>query len=122
MSSGITIGRHKEELASMDNAKLEALLAEATAHCYDEEEEFWGLCEALLVRLSFPLEARMQGEAVTLVGLDDQQSDLQKGVVARVRKGDQEQTVALTELEVPNPDPVSAEWLAAYRYWLGKRG
>jgi hypothetical protein len=106
----------------MDDTKLEALLAEATAHCYDEEEEFWGLCETLMVRLSFPLEARMGGEAVTIVGLDDQQSDLQEGVIARVRKGDQEQTAALADLEIVSPDPVSADWLAAYRYWLGKRG
>jgi len=105
---------------SMDKAKLEALLEEATAHCYDEEDVFWGVFSALVGGLSFPLQASVSGEAVTLVGLDGHTSDPQAGVMARVQKGDQEQTVALAELEPLDPDPVSAEWLAAYRYWLGK--
>jgi len=104
----------------MDKAELEALLEEATVQCYDEEESFWGLFCTLKGRLSFPLQARALGEAVTLVGLDENDSDPQAGVMARVQKGDQERTVALAELEPLNPDPVSAEWLAVYRYWLGK--
>lgn len=40
--------------------------------------------------------------------------------MARVRKGDCEHTVALSEVAVIDPDPVGAEWLAAYRYWIGE--
>ena len=54
------------------------------------------------------------------MGLNDHRSGTQRGIMARVRKGDQEYTVALSELEVLGPDPMSAEWLAAYRYWLGE--
>ena len=54
------------------------------------------------------------------MGLNDHRSGTQRGTMARVRKGDQEYTVALSELEVLGPDPMSAEWLAAYRYWLGE--
>lgn len=103
----------------MDAARLEALLEEATVDCYGEDEEFWGVLYTLDSRLSFPLQARVLGETVTLVGLDDERSGLRRSVMARVRKGDQEYTVALSELEILDPDPVSAEWLAAYRYWLG---
>jgi len=39
--------------------------------------------------------------------------------VARVRKGTSEYTISLADLEFVDPDPVSAEWLEAYRYWLG---
>jgi hypothetical protein len=106
----------------MEEARLEALLEEATAHCYDEEDEFWGVFSALVGRVSYPLQARMRGEAVTLVGLDGDTSDLQVGVMARVQEGDWEQTVALAELEVVDADPVSAEVLAVYRYWWGRRG
>jgi hypothetical protein len=104
----------------MDEARLKALLEEATAHCYDEEDEFWGVFAALMRGLSYPLQARMQGEDVTLVGLDGHTSDLHVGVIALVLKGDQERTVSLSNLEILDPDPASAEWLAAYRYWLGK--
>jgi hypothetical protein len=43
-------------------------------------------------------------------------------VMARVQRGGQEETVPLAELELLDPDPMSAEWLAVYRYWLGKSG
>ncbi len=106
----------------MDEAKLETMLEEATAHCYDDEDVFWGVFSALVGGISLPLQAMAQGEAVTLVGLDGHTSDPEAGVMARVQKGDQEETVALAELEFLDPDPASAEWLAVYRCWLGKRG
>lgn len=104
----------------MDEAKLGALIEEATAHCYDDEEAFWGVFCTLQMRLTFPLQASVGGETVTLVGLDEPSSGLQQGVMALVRKGDQDEIVALAELELLDPDPTSAEWLAAYRYWLSK--
>lgn len=72
-------------------ARLEALLEEAMVDCYGENAQFWGVFYTLEERLAFPLQARALGEAVTVVGLDDVE-----------------------------PDPVSAEWLEAYRYWLGE--
>jgi len=104
----------------MDKTRLEALLEEATVDCYNDDEAFWGMFYTLEEKISFPLQARVLGETVSLVGLDDHRSGLRRGIMARVRKGDQEYTVALSELEVLDPDPVSAEWLAAYRYWLGE--
>ncbi len=106
----------------MDEAKLESLLEEAIAHCYDEEEEFWGLFCALQMHLSFPLLAAAQGADVEIVGLDEPGSGLQQGVMVRINEGGQEQTASLSELEFAAPDPASAEWLAAYRYWWGKTG
>jgi hypothetical protein len=104
----------------MDEARLEALLKEATAHCFDEEDEFWGVFSALVRGISLPLQASLSGEAVTFVGLDGRTSNLEAGVMALVRKGNQEEAVPLSELEMLDPDPVSTEWLAAYRYWLSK--
>ena len=106
----------------MDEAKLQAMLEEATSHCYDEEDEFWAVFSALTGRISFPFQARVAGETVTLVGLDGHASGLEAGVMARVRKEGAGRTVSLAELDVLDPDPVSAEWLEVYRYWLRKRG
>jgi hypothetical protein len=106
----------------MDEAKLEALLAEATAHCFDEEDEFWGMFSALVRGLSFPLQATVSGEAVTLTGLDGHTSDLEAGVMAQAQMGDQEKSVHLGEVELVDADATSAEWLAAYRLWVSKRG
>jgi hypothetical protein len=107
---------------AVDKSGLEALLEEAMVDCYNEDEYFWGMFYTLEDHLTFPLQAQMLGEAVTVVGLDDHRSGMRRGVMARVRKGDQEYTAALSELEILSPDPVSAEWLAAYRYWLGEEG
>jgi len=104
----------------MNQARLEALLDEAMVDCYDEEEQFWGVFYTLEEKLRFPLPARALGGPATLVGLDDSRSGQRRGVMARVRKGGREYAVALSEVEVIDPDLVSAEWLAAYRYWLGE--
>lgn len=103
----------------MDEDKLNALLEEATVDCYDEEEEFAGILCTLDERLSFPLQAIALGEPVEVVALDESRSSLRRGVIARVRKDDHEYLMALAELEFVDPDSTSAEWLAAYRYWLG---
>lgn len=54
-----------------------------------------------------------------VVDLDGANSNLRRGVVALVRKGDQEYPMSLADLKFVNPDPTSAEWLEVYRYWLG---
>ncbi len=103
----------------MDKKKLEAMLREATVDCYDEDEEFAGVCCTLEDSLHFPLQAKALGKVVEVVGLDETRSSLRRGIIARVRKGKREYRVALAELEFIDPDPVSAEWLAMFRYWLG---
>lgn len=106
----------------VDQNRLEELIEEATTHCYDEEEMFWGMFCTLRMQLAFPAQATVRGEAVALVGLDEPGSSPQKGVLACVRKGSgQEVSVPLVEVELVDPPPASAEWMAAYRYWLSKK-
>ena len=69
--------------------------------------------------LNFPLEARALGDLVEVVDLDGANSNLRRGIIALVRKGDQEYPMSLADLEFVDPDPTSAEWLEVYRYWLG---
>ena len=104
----------------MEKERLRDLLWEATADCHDEDEEFTGIFYTLAEGgLNFPLEARALGDLVKVVDLDGANSNLRRGIVALVRKGDQEYLVGLADLEFVNPDPASAEWLEVYRYWLG---
>jgi hypothetical protein len=104
----------------MDQKRLAELLEEATVDCYDEEEEFSGVFATLVDNLEFPLQAKALGNVVEVVGLDGNQSSLRRGILAIVRQGEQEFRVGLAELELIDPDPASAEWLAMYRYWLGE--
>ena len=103
----------------MDPKRLQILLEEATIDCYGEEEEFMGVLYTLEERLNFPLQVKAMGNLVEVIGLDGGQSSPRRGIVAIVRRDDQEYRVGLSELEFIEPDPVSAEWLAMYRYWLG---
>ncbi len=106
----------------MDKERLRDLLLEATVDCHDEDEEFTGIFYTLAEGgLNFPLDARALGDLVEVVDLDGGSSDLRRGIVALVRKGDQEYPVSLADLEFVNPDPASAEWLEVYQYWLGLR-
>jgi hypothetical protein len=100
--------------------RLDALLAEATIDCYGEEEEFMGVLCAMEENLSFPFQAKALGDPVVVIGLDDKRSGPRRGILARVRKGDRQYSVALAELEFVGLDPVSVEWLEVYRYWSGE--
>jgi hypothetical protein len=104
----------------VDRDKLGALLAEATVDCYGEWEELMGVLYAIEGHLSFPLRAKALGDPVEVIGLDDKRSGPRRGILARVRKGDREYSVALAELEFADLDPVSAEWLEVYRFWSGE--
>jgi hypothetical protein len=101
-----------------DIDRVEALLEEATVDCYSEEEAFWGVFYALDEGLNFPLQAMVLGDAVEVLGLDDERSSLRRGVMARLRKAGQEYAAALETLEFVDPDPASAEWLEVYQYWV----
>lgn len=104
----------------MDQKRLDKLLEEATVDCYDEEEEFSGIFATLEDNLEFPLQAKAMGNVVEVVGLDSDGSSIPRGILAIVRRNEQEHRVGLSELEFIDPDPTSAEWLAMYRYWLGE--
>ena len=106
----------------MDDKRLQELLDQATVDCYDEEEEFGGVLCTLEDNLDFPLQAEAMGEPVEVIGLDSRRSSLRRGIVARVRKGDKEYLVGLSELVVVDPDPSSAEWIEMYRLWADDVG
>jgi hypothetical protein len=109
----------KKKISPEQKARLEALINEATVDAYGEEEQFMSMVYALDENLNFPFQAKVLDEVVEVVGIDDHRSDLRRGIMAKVRKGGNEHAFPLSELEPLKPDETTAEWLAAYRYWLG---
>ena len=110
----------KKDPPAAKKARWEAMIEEATVDCYGEYEEFAGMLATLEDRLKFPFEARMLGETVEVVGLDEKESSERRGIVANVSRGGRQYTVALADLEAVEKDSETAEWLAAYRYWVGR--
>jgi hypothetical protein len=110
----------KRTYDAQQKARWEAMIDEATVDCYDESEAFAGMLATLEDRLEFPFQAKVLGETVEVIGLDADQSSERRGVVARVRRGGRQYAAALADLEPVEKDTETAEWLAAYRYWLGR--
>jgi hypothetical protein len=102
-----------------DEIRIRGLLEEATVDCYGEEEEFAGVLVTLQENLSFPLRATLAGTKVIVEEIDSQQSSLQRGIVATVKRNEEVYRVSLADLEFVDPDLASAEWLAMYRWWVG---
>ncbi len=97
--------------------QLDKLLEEAIVDCYDESEAFYGVVVTLDNNLPFPFEAKALDETVEVLGVDDNRSDMKRGIIARVRKGKREYGVALSELEIPKKLKTN-KWLEMYEYWL----
>ena len=97
--------------------RLDELLEEATVDCYGDDEVFTGVVVTLAENLPFPFEAEVLGETVEVIGIDDSRSDMRRGVIATVRKGKKEYSVALSELQV-SKNTQTNEWFEMYKYWV----
>jgi hypothetical protein len=91
-------GKRKALRAADQNARWQAMVEEAIVDCYNENEELASILATLKDRLEFLFQARVLGETVEVIGLDQEQSSKQRGVVAKVRKGGRQYTVALADL------------------------
>lgn len=98
--------------------RLEQLIADATADCYDESEECTGLFEMIHEHLDVPFVTTVLGVAVTVTAVDITDDDQ---IVAICRRGRNLLRVALLELPMPDPRPGGAEWVDAYRHWARPR-
>ncbi len=98
--------------------QLEKMLADATVDCYGEDEAFSGVLCTVEDNLPFPFEAQVVGETVRVIGIDERRSDLGRGIIAKVRKGSKEYSVALSELEIPE-NFKGRKWMELYEYWIG---
>lgn len=100
----------------MNESHLRELIEEATIDCYDEHEEFWGLLTALGDELSFPFEAKILGDSVTVTGIS-QKSTERRGVLVEVDKKGTTYTFPLSEIGVSSLDESTKKWVAAYQLW-----
>lgn len=101
---------------SMSRAKLDAMVEEATVDCDNEAEQATGLFTMLEDNLAVPFETSVLGVTVTVERIDLDAGDR---IVAICRRGQVRQAIPLLDLPLPMPAPEGAEWIAAYRHWLG---
>ena len=98
-------------------ARLAAMIEEATVDAYGEGEEVVGLYTLLEEHLALPFETAILGVTVTVERID--LTDRNQ-IVAICRRGRDRQRLPLADLPLPSPAPDGADWIEAYRQWIGE--
>ena len=106
----------KRKSKRLSKARLDEMVEEATVDCYDESEQVTGLYTMIEDNLALPFETTVLGVLVTVERL---QLTRREEIVAVCRRAGLRQTVPLLDLPLPAPPPAGAEWIEAYRHWLG---
>ncbi|MFI1578832.1 hypothetical protein [Embleya sp. NPDC020630] len=94
-----------------DRDTLEAMVAEATIDCYNDDEQLTGLFTMLEEHLAVPFATAALGVPVVVKKVD---LSVDGSIVAVCVAGRHRQTVGLLDLP-----PEGAEWIAAYRHGTG---
>ena len=103
-------------VASMSKAQLDAMVEEATVDCYNESEQITGLFTLIEDELRVPFKTQVLGVEVMVERVDLNGEDQ---IVAICSRKKLRQSIPLLDLPLPTPPPKGAEWIAAYRHWLG---
>ena len=92
------------------------MIEAATVDAYGESEQITGWYTMLEESLELPFETTMLGVAVRVERLD---LTLREEIVAICTRGRSRQSVPILDLPLPSPLPTGAEWIEAYRHWVG---
>ena len=98
----------------LSDARLEAMVEEATLDCYTPEEQVNGLFYRIEDELALPFETTVLGVPVVVekVLLTDSGQ-----TTVGCRRDHVRQSISILDLPLPTPRPRGAEWIEAYRRW-----
>lgn len=97
-------------------ARLEHLIEEAVVDAYNDSEQRTGFAVMLDEHLALPFETEVLGVTVTVERIDITDAE---EIVAVCRAGKMRQPIPILTLPLPTPRPAGAEWIEAYRRWVG---
>lgn len=90
---------------------LDALIEEAIVDAYGNDEQRVGFLTTLQERLDMPFEVQILGAPAKVERIDE----VDHQIVAICRSGRFRQAIPILDLPLPDPRPVGAEWIEAYR-------
>jgi hypothetical protein len=108
--------RYAAAVSQLSRAALDELVAEAVVDAYNDDEQLTGLYTMIEENLAVPFDTRVLGVEVTVRRVDLQA----EGIVAICHWGRDRQAIGILELPLPDPAPEGAQWIAAYRHWVGR--
>lgn len=88
----------------------------ATADCDDDHEALIGWYTVLEEHLAAPFETQVLGVDVTVESIEVRDEGY---IVALCVRGRFRQAIGILDLPLPAMPPEGAEWIAAYRHWVG---
>ncbi len=100
----------------MSTAELDAMVEDATVDCYNEDEQVTGLLTMIDDNLVAPFESLVLGINVIVEEVDLTDNGQ---IVAICSRSGQRQAIPILDLPLPTPAPEGAEWIEAYRRWVG---
>lgn len=93
------------------------MIEEATVDCCNESEQVTGWFTMIDENLAVPFDTMVIGVQVTVERVDLNQREQ---IVAICSRGRDRQAFPILDLPLPSPPPEGAEWIEAYRHWLGE--
>jgi len=97
--------------------RLAAMIEEATVDAYGESEQTTGWYTMLEEHLALPFDTTVLGVLVKVTRVDLRGDN---DIVAICTRGRKRQSVSILDLPLPSPKPAGAEWVEAYRHWVGR--
>jgi hypothetical protein len=104
--------------APRSRSTLHRLIEEATVDAYNDEEQATGFLAMIQDHLACPFTALVVGEPVQVVSFDFGEP-YETTVLVICRHKGKRYKVNVTAMEWEGSPPKGAEWIEAYRAWLG---
>jgi uncharacterized Zn finger protein len=112
----VPVKKRRNTPGRISKGRLTAMIEEATIDAFGESEQTTGWYTMLEEHLALPFDTTVLGVLVKVVRLDLRGDN---DIVAICTCGRKRQSVSLLDLPLPSPKPEGAEWIEAYRHWVG---
>jgi uncharacterized Zn finger protein len=112
----VPVKKRRDTPGRISKGRLTAMIEEATIDAFGESEQATGWYTMLEEHLALPFDTTVLGVLVKVVRLELRGDN---DIVAICTCGRKRQSVSLLDLPLPSPKPEGAEWIEAYRHWVG---
>jgi hypothetical protein len=89
---------------------------EAIVDAYGDDEQAMGFHTMIADNVEVPFATSVLGVDVTVEDIDIGEDN---SILAICAHDGIRQVIRVVDLPLPEPPPAGAEWIEAYRYWLG---